>query len=508
MMKRVFIFLSLGFMSLLASSQAHVMIEAGVRAVATGDVQLVSDGDVRTDGTITSSGTSVWNFKGSSLQRITCLALGGCAQNHALSCNSSSYTTGFMNLFQDNPSGIRIETNTKVDGIHTFNQGICQVQEGSIWLTTAGAFASNNNNKFYATIGHGLVQQPAASATFYPIGTTASSTNFAPAELTNSGTADQFGIRIYDSVYAWYTGVPGGYNSTYGDPVGTQLNNHRVAKTWIINECALGGGDVDVKLYWQTPHEYFDFDRMNCQVMYWDYNTNFWDQSYGFSAAIASAIAGTNFYQARSYNSTYNYPYRPMWVEDMARFLSVQELELNVRRDNKDAMVEWKTINERNIDHYDVMFSTDSRTFSKIGERPSSGNGDFNYNFRQLNIDQYAARGTRRLFYQIKPVDRNGNISYSQIRSLIISADNNWGLQFYPNPASHYVFIKGSGLSNGPAEMRLVNNIGQVVMQKVSVVQNGILNETIDVSRLSAGIYNLTLLNGGSQHNQKIVVAR
>ena len=131
-MKKIISFVFLFTSSIIVFAQTHLMIGSAVKAVASGTVQLVSDGDIRTDGTITCTGTSVWNFKGSSLQKVICLS-GSCANNYSVSCTSSSFTTNFMNLYQDNPAGIEIETNSKISGTHTFNQGICQIDSGTLW---------------------------------------------------------------------------------------------------------------------------------------------------------------------------------------------------------------------------------------------------------------------------------------------------------------------------------------------------------------------------------------
>ena len=89
---------------------------------------------------------------------------------------------------------------------------------------------------FVVTDGTGkLIRNVGNSATAFPIGTSVSS--YTPATLTNSGTADDMGLRVMDSVYSTYDGN--------GVPSGNALNpNREVHKTWILNEATAGGSNL------------------------------------------------------------------------------------------------------------------------------------------------------------------------------------------------------------------------------------------------------------------------
>ena len=82
----------------------------------------------------------------------------------------------------------------------------------------------------------------------------------------------------------------------------------------------------------------------------------------------------------------------------------------------------------------------------------------------------------------------------------------NISLNIYPNPTNDYVFIENTSLANAmPKEVKIFNNIGQVVYQKSVNTQNlNILQ--VDVMKFPAGIYNLQLITkNGEVFNSQII---
>lgn len=82
----------------------------------------------------------------------------------------------------------------------------------------------------------------------------------------------------------------------------------------------------------------------------------------------------------------------------------------------------------------------------------------------------------------------------------------NISLNIYPNPTTDYVFIENTSLANAmPKEVKIFNNIGQVVYQKSVITQNlNILQ--VDVMKFPSGIYNLQLITeNGEVFNSQII---
>ncbi len=66
--------------------------------------------------------------------------------------------------------------------------------------------------------------------------------------------------------------------------------------------------------------------------------------------------------------------------------------------------------------------------------------------------------------------------------------ENTTALNVYPNPASGQITIESTGFINGPVNIRVYSHTGALV-HSVEAVVSGSLEETIDVSTLTPGIY-------------------
>lgn len=99
----------------------------------------------------------------------------------------------------------------------------------------------------------------------------------------------------------------------------------------------------------------------------------------------------------------------------------------------------------------------------------------------------------------------SGMCSLVSIDEQVESSDEN--LQLYPNPASQSVSLLYQGSNNGKAELQIVNNVGQVVLNEIVVIDPNRAHE-LDISKLSKGLYSLRIvfenLEGDSRIFEKL----
>jgi hypothetical protein len=82
------------------------------------------------------------------------------------------------------------------------------------------------------------------------------------------------------------------------------------------------------------------------------------------------------------------------------------------------------------------------------------------------------------------------------------------GLKLYPVPATNAVTISFDGYAKGTADISIINQLGQpVLFKKVSESEGTNLN-TIDVSKLKAGVYTLKVNNGKQIQTKKMIISR
>ena len=131
----------------------------------------------------------------------------------------------------------------------------------------------------------------------------------------------------------------------------------------------------------------------------------------------------------------------------------------------------WTTSSEINVSHFNVQRSEDGLLFNTVGKVYARGASKYSF------IDNTNLNGT--VYYRLEIVDKNGNISYSEIRTLSIT---NAPLSITPNPAKDFVTITAKNLQN----IRILDNTGRVVMNKEGILANTI---TINISSLAKGLY-------------------
>ena len=80
------------------------------------------------------------------------------------------------------------------------------------------------------------------------------------------------------------------------------------------------------------------------------------------------------------------------------------------------------------------------------------------------------------------------------------------GLKLYPVPASTAVTVSFDGYAKGNADIIILNQVGQQVLFKKVIVNNGINFNTIDVSALKSGVYTVKVNNGKEIQTKKMII--
>ncbi|MEO6290059.1 MAG: fibronectin type III domain-containing protein, partial [Ginsengibacter sp.] len=82
------------------------------------------------------------------------------------------------------------------------------------------------------------------------------------------------------------------------------------------------------------------------------------------------------------------------------------------------------------------------------------------------------------------------------------------GLKLYPVPASAMVTVSFDAYQKGNAEIIVTNQLGEKVLRKTVGVSDGINYNTIDVRKLSSGIYFIKVINGTGVQTQKLMIIK
>ncbi len=150
--------------------------------------------------------------------------------------------------------------------------------------------------------------------------------------------------------------------------------------------------------------------------------------------------------------------------------------------------LDWQTASEQNSSHFEIERSANGGDYTRIGSMKSAGNSA---NIRRYDFtDETAPTGL--LLYRLRQVDIDGRFSYSKIVQIRNTAQSE--AKIGPNPTGGAITLQIPAEWKSNVEWRLYNTQGHLLEQRTKM---GSGNYTLDLSKRSAGTYQLTLWRNG-----------
>ncbi len=178
-------------------------------------------------------------------------------------------------------------------------------------------------------------------------------------------------------------------------------------------------------------------------------------------------------------------------VNITAVVLPARLVQFTGRWQGSSVVLNWQTNNELDMARYEVEWSTDGRSFAKVGEQTARNtNGSNSY---QLLHEPNAPVN----FYRIRMVNRDGRSTYSSV--IRLSSATNAAISLYPNPVRDQLIISLPG--NQLAGISLTNSAGQLLRSVRMQAGAG----SIDMSALAPGIYFVRVVRGQATTVQRII---
>lgn len=163
--------------------------------------------------------------------------------------------------------------------------------------------------------------------------------------------------------------------------------------------------------------------------------------------------------------------------------LPVQLLNFNITKNNTGIVLSWQVAQEINMKQYEIEQSNDGVNFSRVASIAAKGlsNTTYEYQYNQLLQPNN--------YFRIKMVNSDGSFQYSPIRSL--KAKEIPTIKYYPNPAQNVITIELNDIADAQQQIVLMNALGNEI-KRIKVTS---IATNIDISKLTAGMYYLQLLN-------------
>ena len=156
----------------------------------------------------------------------------------------------------------------------------------------------------------------------------------------------------------------------------------------------------------------------------------------------------------------------------------------------------WKTVNERNSDHFEVQRSADGLQFAPVGRVGAAGESQQTINYGLTDEDPILGMN----YYRLKQQDKNGVFSFSEIIAVQFKPGAGV-LEVYPNPTDDRLRVVFETNSEQAMRWRVTDASGRRVLEGSEPAMPGRNRIDLGVQQLEPGSYFLELLApDGSTH--------
>ncbi|MBC8046319.1 MAG: T9SS type A sorting domain-containing protein [Fimbriimonadaceae bacterium] len=172
------------------------------------------------------------------------------------------------------------------------------------------------------------------------------------------------------------------------------------------------------------------------------------------------------------------------------------------KENGKGNLLNWTTLTEKNLEHFEIEYSADGNNFWKIGIVQAANNSSTEKNYTFYHNPAPDKTG----YYRLKFVENNGRINFSEV----IIIENKYAVQgnvsIFPNPAKENETIVISGMEPSEYALKIYSFQGELLMQGDIAIENKIME--LNLGELKKGQYILELSNSenGISHREKIFI--
>jgi streptogramin lyase len=156
-------------------------------------------------------------------------------------------------------------------------------------------------------------------------------------------------------------------------------------------------------------------------------------------------------------------------------------------RAGTDVLLNWSTLNEYDYTSFELQKSTDGVTFDAVKNMQSSSQGSYAFK------DIYTNNSTANIYYRLKQVDSNDQISYSNV--IIVTTAGSGTFNIFPNPATNAIQFKLDQPIKSQVRLNIFNTMG--ILMKSNNFSSSTGQQ--DVTSLTPGSYTVELTDLGSK---------
>lgn len=379
--------------------------------------------------------------------------------------STSGLITSPVNVTLDRTGGLLLQAPLEISNTLSLLNGNLDLSSYSLNMY-ASTIIGGSPSSYVKTSSTGVLNRTVdANSVTFPVGLS----SYNPAIITNTGTVDDFNVRVVDNV----TADGSGSGSTTTEAV--------VKRTWLIGESLSGGSNATIRLYWNGASEEINaFQSSSAFMAHYVNALSMWDNIGGTIGAGYVETAGNVSFSSFSISSSS--VFAPLPIE-LVSFASSCKSD--------DTQITWRTASEHNSMSFIVESSTDGNVWNEVKTISAAGNSTSPLDYSIEHVG--AARSIH--YYRLIQIDQDGE---EKIYGPIVSncQSNQYSISTFPNPSNGEFTIVLNGIDVvGESTLNVLDGNGRTVRTVNLELQAGTNAFLVPDLEVAPGIYYIRIEN-------------
>lgn len=374
------------------------------------------------------------------------------------------------NLVNNNSSGITLNNDLSVSGVHTFTAGIMTTSATPNYLMyEAGSSYTGDGDTRHV---NGWVRKTGTTNFTFPVGNSSIERTIAVSSLSASS--------VFNALYAGATTNTGSMTAPLVtiDPY----------EYWMVNQ--VSGATAVINMNWDNSKVTLPLYSLP-DIRVANYLAGSWTQEGSGATGNVSTTGNISSNTLASFGS--------FTFGSISLALPVNLIQFDAYNNNGNVIIDWSTSDEVNVSHYEVQRSDDGIGFYTIGNVAARN---------VAALQQYELTDSKELkgttYYRLRSVDLDGKIKMSKIVSVGPGGSAGRYLTI-ANPARNTIHVTAQALT-GHFEYRINTLAGQTIQHgSMNINASGVYDIPLSAS-VKMGVYILGIQKAGFSFSQKVLV--
>lgn len=161
-------------------------------------------------------------------------------------------------------------------------------------------------------------------------------------------------------------------------------------------------------------------------------------------------------------------------------------------------LLSWSTASELNNDFFTVLRTKDGQMWEPVLKIQGAGTSQETKSYEGVDESPYRGRS----YYRLRQTDFDGGFTYSEMKSVKITGENELSVLVYPNPSQGQVLIALEEKPQTVLSYEVSDELGHVLLSG----QLEALETELSLSELPKGIYVISILQGLEFKTSKSII--